>query len=376
MFFNIIKVWLAAILFYLLVGFSTKYYFLMESRAVIIFYFFFLLCCMLLFHFVIIPGLLEIYYRSPQQKVLCKFIGSDEYKSDFKNFINKHSILGLSLSSSVGEEDIAEDTIQEYFLYSNAKSYSSLYKEIKRHLTSSKPLHVVSKLFDRLNLKWEWSRFDGLPIYTFQRKNNDHIRKFLRRTIDICGSIGFMILLSPFLLIIALAIKLDSKGPIIFKQKRCGFNGKHFTFYKFRSMVEGENKDAKREMEFRDYLEVKTAKGKILNHDDVTQVGSLLRKTSLDELPQLWNVLLGQMSLVGPRPPIFYEVKHYKNWHKDRLAIKPGLTGLWQVHGRGNLPSDHSVFLDLMYVINRSLSLDIKLLFQTIQAVIWGKGAY
>ena len=331
---------------------------------------------MLLFHLVVIPHMFRIHYQSLRQKCTCTFIGSEKHRPSFTDFIRKYSLLGLSLlQSSIGEAMVKRDT-QEYFLYSNAKSFCTLYKEIKDNIVGSKPLHVASKLFDKLNLRCEWARIDDLPICTFQRKNNDHIRKFLRRTIDICGSIGFMILLSPFLLIIALAIKLDSKGPVIFKQKRCGFNGEHFTFYKFRSMVEDESKDAKREIEFRDYLEIKTAKGKIINYDDVTQVGSLLRKTSLDELPQLWNVLLGQMSLVGPRPPIFYEVKHYKNWHKDRLAIKPGLTGLWQVYGRGNLPSDHSIFLDLMYVINRSLSLDIKLLFQTIQAVIWGKGAY
>ncbi len=375
LFFNIIKLWFTAILFYLVVGFLTKYYFLIDSRAFIILYFFLLLYFMIICHLIIIPYLLGLYYSFPSRRVVCKFIGPDEFKKDFDNFITGYSFLGFLPSSSIGDES-PEEMIQEYFLYSDAKHFSELYKEIRLALKDSKPLHVVSKLFDELNLKWEWARVNGIPVYIFRKRDNEHVRKIIRRLIDIVGAVVLMILLLPFFLIIAIAVKLDSKGPVVYKQKRCGQNGKQFIFYKFRSMIDKKNKDLKRELEFKNYLESKTNKGKVVDPDEVTPVGSILRKTSIDELPQLWNVLRGEISLVGPRPSLPYEVKYYKNWHKDRLSIKPGLTGLWQVYGRGNMPCDHSIFFDLTYIINRSITLDMKLIFLTIPAVFFGKGAY
>lgn len=325
---------------------------------------------------IFIPRLLNICYSSPARKIRCKFIGSDKFMKDYEDFFREYSFLGFSPFSSIIKDNLPEEQVQEYFLYSDTTNFGELYKEIKLYLKDSKPLHVASKLFDELNLKWEWARVDGVPVYTFRKRNNDHARKIIRRIIDIVGTIVFMTLLSPFLLIIALAVKLDSKGPIIYKQKRCGQNGKEFVFLKFRSMIDKEAKDTEQELEFKNYLEIKTNKGKVVNPDEVTSVGSILRKTSIDELPQLWNVLRGEISLVGPRPPIPFEVKYYKDWHNDRLSIKPGLTGLWQVYGRGNVPCDHSIFLDLMYIINRSISLDMKLIFLTVPAVFLGKGAY
>lgn len=330
---------------------------------------------MIMCHLIIIPYLLGLYYSFPSRRVVCKFIGPDEFKKDFDNFITGYSFLGFLPSSSIGDEP-PEEMIQEYFLYSDAKHFSELYKEIRLALKDSKPLHVVSKLFDELNLKWEWARINGIPVYIFRKRDNEHARKIIRRLIDIVGAVVLMILLLPFFLIIAIAVKLDSKGPVVYKQKRCGQNGKQFIFYKFRSMIDKKNKDLKRELEFKNYLESKTNKGKVVDPDEVTPVGSILRKTSIDELPQLWNVLRGEISLVGPRPPLPYEVKYYENWHKDRLSIKPGLTGLWQVYGRGNMPCDHSIFFDLTYIINRSITLDMKLIFLTIPAVFFGKGAY
>jgi lipopolysaccharide/colanic/teichoic acid biosynthesis glycosyltransferase len=205
---------------------------------------------------------------------------------------------------------------------------------------------------------------------------NQRLRDIVRRCLDIVVSLAVLGLLLPLFAVIACAIKMDSPGPVIYKQKRCGRDGKEFTFYKFRSMFERDRKDEKREEEFKHYIEHQLPKGKVINRHDITRVGRILRKTSCDELPQFINVLKGDMSLIGPRPPIPYEVKHYKKWHKDRLLIKPGISGLWQIYGRGNMPCDSSIFLDLIYVINRSLSLDIKLMLKTIPAVLLGKGAY
>jgi len=375
LFFNIIKVWLAAIVFYLVVGFLTKYYFLIDSRGFLIVYFFLLLHFMALFHLLLVPRLLALYYAHPARKILCGFIGPEEYKKAFEEFSQEHPFLGVTFLSTL-EKNTTLEKAHEYFLYSETELFSELYKQIKSSLRKSRPLHVCSNLFDELNLKWEWARINDIPIYTFHQRDDTSVRESVKRFMDILGAALLMIILSPLFLIITVAVKLDSPGPIIYRQKRCGRNGKRFIFYKFRSMVSGRESDSRREQEFRKYLEAETSKGKILSSKDITTVGSVLRKASIDELPQLWNVLRGDMSLVGPRPPIPYEVKYYKDWHMDRLSVKQGLTGLWQIYGRGEMPSDKSIFLDMIYVINRSFILDINLIFQTIPAVILGKGAY
>lgn len=373
--FNIIKVWLAAIVFYLIVGFLTRYYFLIDSRGFLIVYFFLLLHFMALFHLVLIPRLLAIYYKRPARKIRCGFIGPEKHKRSYEEFAKEHPYLGLTFVSA-HEENTTFEEAHEYFLYSETELFSELYKQIRSSLRRLKPLHVCSNLFDELNLKWEWARVDDIPMYTFQQQDNKSVQELAKRVIDIVGAAVLMIILSPLFLIITLAVKLDSPGPIIYKQKRCGRDGKQFIFYKFRSMVSNRESDSVRELEFKKYLEEETSKGKILDSKDITTVGSVLRKASIDELPQLWNVLRGDMSLVGPRPPIPYEVKYYKDWHMDRLSVKQGLTGLWQIYGRGEMPSDKSIFLDMIYVINRSLIVDINLILQTIPAVILGKGAY
>jgi exopolysaccharide biosynthesis polyprenyl glycosylphosphotransferase len=206
----------------------------------------------------------------------------------------------------------------------------------------------------------------------------------LKRAMDlILSSIGLCLSL-PLFLIVALSIKLDSRGPVIFKQERIGKDGKRFTFYKFRSMQ--WNAD---EVPHRNYVEAlitgfapnnsrenDSQVHKFVDDPRITRVGRFLRKTSIDELPQLFNVLKGDMSLVGPRPPIPYEVEQYKDWHRKRLAVKPGLTGLWQVSGRSMLNFDEMVALDIEYIENYSLWLDIKIILRTIPAVLSARGAY
>jgi len=203
-----------------------------------------------------------------------------------------------------------------------------------------------------------------------------------KRAMDILGSLAALIILSPVLAAVAAAVKLSSKGPIFFRQKRVGLHGQHFTFLKFRSMYNANDPAIHRE-----YIEKFIAgraqkssdnKGmfKLANDPRITPVGRFLRRTSLDELPQFINVLRGDMSLVGPRPPIPYEVSKYETWHKRRfLMVKPGITGLWQVTGRSKTTFDEMVRLDLRYAKSRSLWLDVKILVQTPLAVIKGDGA-
>jgi lipopolysaccharide/colanic/teichoic acid biosynthesis glycosyltransferase len=211
---------------------------------------------------------------------------------------------------------------------------------------------------------------------------------FVKRVIDVVGSSMLLVALSPVFGAIALAIKLNSKGPFFFEQERVGLRGKRFVFLKFRSMY--TDCDDKNHLEYmEDFIsgqkgaaETERREGqppifKLTDDPRITPVGRFLRKTSLDELPQFINVLKGEMSLVGPRPPIPYECGLYDVWHRWRLTdVKPGITGLWQVEGRSRTTFDNMVRLDLRYIKERSLWLDIKILLKTPWAVLTCKGAY
>jgi lipopolysaccharide/colanic/teichoic acid biosynthesis glycosyltransferase len=195
-----------------------------------------------------------------------------------------------------------------------------------------------------------------------------------KRIMDICGAIVGLVCFSWLFLIVAILIKLeDPKGPVIFKQVRVGKDGKEFYMYKFRSMVTNAE-------ELLDSLlhlnETTGAMFKIKEDPRVTQIGKFIRKTSIDELPQLWNVLKGEMSLVGPRPPLPREVAQYTQYDKQRLLVTPGCTGLWQVSGRSNIGFKEMVELDLKYIQQRNIFLDIKLILKTLLLLLGSKNAY
>ena len=195
---------------------------------------------------------------------------------------------------------------------------------------------------------------------------------FSKRAIDILGSTVGLVLLSPILLIVAIAIKIESKGPVIFSQKRIGLNGKEFKMYKLRSMVENAEELKK------DLMKDNEMSGPMFKMKDdprVTRVGRFIRKTSIDELPQLINVLKGDMSLVGPRPSLPKEVKKFKPWMKKRLDVKPGLTCFWQVSGRNSIDFEDWMKLDIKYVEERSFLVDIKLIFRTFFVLFGDKNA-
>ncbi|MFN8558308.1 MAG: exopolysaccharide biosynthesis polyprenyl glycosylphosphotransferase [Dehalococcoidia bacterium] len=198
-------------------------------------------------------------------------------------------------------------------------------------------------------------------------------QRYAKRSIDMVGAAALLALLLPVLGLIALAIRLDSPGGVIFRQTRSGKGGRPFKYYKFRGMVA----DAEaRKAELEALNEADGPIFKIRNDPRVTRVGRIIRRTSLDELPQLWSVLRGDMSLVGPRPPIPAEVQRYEPWHVNRLTVVGGMTGLWQVSGRSDLSFDEMVRLDLDYIATWSLWLDIRILLRTFGAVISSTGAY
>ena len=196
----------------------------------------------------------------------------------------------------------------------------------------------------------------------------------LKRTFDIVFGALLLIVFSPLMLLIAFLIKIRDFGPVFYNTERVGQWVKEFTFYKFRTMRLGADQE-KEQLTHLSHLQTPKA-FKIKKDPRVTLLGRILRKTSLDELPQLWNVVKGDMSLVGPRPPLPIEVSHYNLEERRRLEVKPGITCIWQVSGRSELSFDKQVELDIQYIESRSLWLDIKLLLKTIPAVLFGKGAY
>lgn len=209
-------------------------------------------------------------------------------------------------------------------------------------------------------------------IQIYKKYKKSIIYEILKRTLDIIVSLISLIILSPILLIVALLVKADSKGPVIFSQPRVGKNGKIFKMYKFRSMVENAE-DILRELKSKN--EMSGPMFKIKHDPRVTRIGRFIRKTSLDELPQLINVLKGDMSLVGPRPNLPREVKQFDKWMLDKLVVRPGLTCFWQVMGRNSIGFIEWMKLDIKYVEERNLILDIVLIIKTFRVMFGDKTA-
>lgn len=218
-------------------------------------------------------------------------------------------------------------------------------------------------IFDKI-----WNPFNKKVMKLENQKRISHFYLFVKRLIDFVVSFSGLILLSPLFLIIALAIQISSKGPILYKQVRVGQGGRKFAIFKFRTMF--LEADEKSRNEFLNVIRYHGPVFKMNSDPRVTRVGRFLRKMALDELPQLINVLKGDMSLVGPRPPIPYELEKYKEWHLERLKVKPGLTGLWQVSGSRVSTFDEMVRLDIEYIENQSILLDSKILFKTFWEVL------
>ncbi len=229
-----------------------------------------------------------------------------------------------------------------------------------------------TSLIDKADTDFFIDRVPGFSFVGSNTVSHKPEKLFVKRLFDILGSFIIIVCLTPVWIIVPILIKLDSKGPILFKQRRVGKNGRQFSMYKFRSMVD----DAE---QLRDKLyslnEMDGPVFKIKDDPRVTSLGRLIRMTSIDELPQLFNVFMGKMSLVGPRPPIPEEVVHYQAWQRKRLSIKPGITCLWQVSGRNELNFEEWIKLDIQYIENWSFILDLKILLRTIPAVLSARGA-
>lgn len=234
------------------------------------------------------------------------------------------------------------------------------------------PSSISMDLYDLRIAKVRQTDFSGFPLLEFETLTAKEWQLFVKRALDVILSFTLLSLLSPLILLLAIAIKLTSRGPIFFKQQRCGINGRTFTLYKLRSMYVGAEMK-RRELEKRNEMDGPVFK--IKRDPRITPLGRILRKFSLDELPQFFNVLKGDMSFVGPRPPLAIEVDLYKLWQRRRLSLKPGITCIWQVSGRNKIGFEKWMEMDLEYIDNWSLWLDFKIMVKTVFVVMFGYGA-
>jgi exopolysaccharide biosynthesis polyprenyl glycosylphosphotransferase len=225
--------------------------------------------------------------------------------------------------------------------------------------------------FPHVNSTLSLDRFGSIPLLTFSAAPYDEIRLLVKRVTDIAVAAAGLAVLAPFMAAVTLLIRLTSPGPAIFKQVRCGLNGRRFRFYKFRSMC--QNAEALKPA--LEHLTTRETAFKMLDDPRITPLGRYLRRFSIDEWPQLWNVLRGDMSLVGPRPAIPSEVDQYKQWQRRRLRMRPGLTCLWAISGRDLVDFETWMKMDMQYIDNWSLALDWKIILRTIPRLLTGHGA-
>lgn len=301
-------------------------------------------------------------------------------------FVDDHKVLGEEIIGSkrvLGKieeiPDIVESSrIDEILIVMDNVSYDRMLEILDICKQMEVTVRVTSELFDIVAQKVQTEKYVDIPLVDISSRINYRFNSFLKRMFDIIVSVMGLVALSPIFLTIALFIKATSLGPIFFYQTRIGKDGKPFKFYKFRSMFVNGGEDEERKKMMIEFMkegkDIDGATTKVINLKRVTKVGRIIRKTSLDELPQLFNVLKGDMSLVGPRPCLPYEYENYANWQKRRVGVLPGCTGVWQVTGRSSVSFKDSIVLDLYYINNMSPWLDLQILIKTIPVMFFARG--
>jgi undecaprenyl-phosphate galactose phosphotransferase len=316
----------------------------------------------------------KLLYENPIGLNIIGFVEEDRHNGDF--VVAGKKVLG-NLDDL--EELVKTRVVDELIIAIDNEPYERFFDVLDRCKAVNVPIRMTSNLLNVVSQRLKTEKYGDIPVVDVAPQYNDNFTLGLKRISDIVIACFGLLVLSPFFALIALLVKLSSPGPVFFKQKRIGKDGKEFNFYKFRSMkmLSGEDEDRKKLMiEFmKQGKENGASDTKVINESRVTWIGNIIRKTSLDELPQLFNVIKGDMSLVGPRPCLPYEYENYDEWQKRRVAVIPGCTGVWQVWGRSVVNFQESVVLDLYYINNMSPWLDIQLIFQTIPVMLFSRGA-
>ena len=324
-------------------------------------------------------------------------VGTGKRAQDFINLINKHAEWGIKAIGLIDDDtsrvsagtmygykilgtiddipNIIHNHVVDEVLFVVPRSWLNKIEKIISYVCEVEGIKVsvAIDLFEHHLSKAKYSYLDTLPLLTFDSTPDELIQLLIKRLFDFFSSIIAILILSPVFLITAMIIKVSSKGPIFFRQQRCSLSGRRFTLYKFRTMVV----DAELKLEeLLAYNEMQGPVFKMENDPRLTKAGKFLRKFSIDELPQFWNVFRGDMSLVGPRPSLPAEVDKYEPWQRRRLSMRPGITCLWQARGRNKINDfDEWMELDLEYIDNWSLWFDFKILLKTVPVVLFGIGA-
>lgn len=326
------------------------------------------------------PRLIGAFQRGFGSPYHIVIVGAQKKAELLARHLREGSPFRIEVTAILGEEDsraklpelLARQIVDEVIFDVDSTRLSALEDVFLECDEQGVRTRVAIDFFPHVNSDITLDRVGDAPLLTFSAAPLDDLRLLLKRFFDVVVSAAALIVLSPFLGFVALLIKLTSPGPIIFSQARCGLNGRRFVMYKFRSMVVNAD-EMKPDLE---HLSERQVAFKLSRDPRVTAVGRWLRKFSIDEFPQLYNVLRGDMSIVGPRPPLPAEVDRYERWQRRRLRMRPGLTCLWAVYGRDRIDFNTWMRLDISYIENWSLKLDWSIILKSIPHVLAGRGAH
>jgi len=304
-------------------------------------------------------------------------IGNGPSAYEFARTIENHRAWGLKLLGVFKQDEVRSiletGGVDELILVAGGESLGEFTETFLLCEELGVTARVVLNFFPHSIARMELHELEGFPLLSFSTTPTNEALMFVRRILDMVLSGVLLLFAVPLVMLpAAILIKLSSRGPVLFRQERCGLNGRLFIMYKFRSMV--DNAEQLR-FELEALNEMSGPVFKISRDPRSTLIGRIIRRWSIDELPQLFNVLRGDMSLVGPRPPLPQEVARYERWQRRRLSMKPGITCLWQISGRNEVSFEDWMKLDLTYIDNWSLLLDLKILLKTVPAVLLGRGA-
>lgn len=324
---------------------------------------------------------MKLHYRSESTRIKVLVMTQHALLAQVREKLQKELDVSYQIVDTVCVEDLKEDfldratqlALDEVFIYAPDMQQKQVQEVITGFDEMGVNCHYCVELPGADSNRTKIDSFGSYPVITYTRFRSSYKRLLIKRLMDIIGGLVGLLITAVFFPFVALAIKLDSPGPVLFSQVRIGRNGRRFKIYKFRSMYT-DAEERKKELESRN--EVKGLMFKMENDPRITKVGRFIRKTSIDELPQFYNVVKGDMSLVGTRPPTQDEFEKYNQYYRRRISMTPGLTGMWQVSGRSEIEDfDDVVKYDLQYIDHWSLRLDIKILFKTVWVVFAGKGS-
>lgn len=356
-----------------------------------------ILFLLILWRFTLFARVWNIYYGKKERRRRTVVVGMDKRAAAFALELRAEERHDISLVGWIGEElepnserdaflprlggiqdldqIIEHDRIGGAVIASEAWTSSEIIRVAERLTMLGVQVDIASSRYDIVSDKWDVDEYCGVPVVRLMGRRHSKFMNIVKRVFDYSIAVGGIILLLPVYAAIALGVKLTSPGPIIYRQRRVGKDGILFPFFKFRSMEigDGQSDDSERQDQYLAAIKSGGPMGKIITNRKVTPIGRFIRETSLDELPQLFNVLRGEMSLVGPRPCLPYELELYDEWHKKRLAVLPGCTGLWQISDRLNISFEDMVLLDYFYSENMSPWLDVKIIFKTIPQILFAR---